>query len=83
MVSTRPHPRAWGTFPRYLGYYARDLPRENPSETVFEGGLEEAVEHLTSRAAKVIGVKDRGILKVGYKADVSRNLSPSFQRTLD
>jgi len=71
LVSTRPHPRAWGTFPKYLGHYARDLPREFPEETVFDGGLEEAVEHLTSRAAKVIGLKDRGVLKVGYKADVS------------
>ena len=28
--ATRPHPRAWGTFPRYLGHYARDAGRAGP-----------------------------------------------------
>ncbi len=26
LTSTKPHPRGWGTFPRYLGHYGRDLP---------------------------------------------------------
>ena len=25
LVGAKPHPRAWGTFPRYLGHYSRDL----------------------------------------------------------
>ena len=86
LTSTKPHPRGWGTFPRYLGHYRRDLAHGrsrniyNPDrtddfedvepETLFEGGLEEAVAHLTSRPAGIIGVKDRGLVKEGYKADL-------------
>lgn len=86
LTSTKPHPRGWGTFPRYLGHYARDLPRgtsrdiyhatesdvfnQEASETIFAGGLEEAVAHLTSRAAAVVKVRDRGLVKEGYKADL-------------
>ena len=40
LVGAKPHPRAWGTFPRYLGHYCRDL-------GVFS--LEECVGHLTGR----------------------------------
>jgi N-acyl-D-amino-acid deacylase len=86
LTSTKPHPRGWGTFPRYLGHYARDLaggkarnlynPDRNDEfedvepETIFAGGLEEAVAHLTSRPASIIGVKDRGLIKEGYRADL-------------
>ncbi|KAF1968421.1 D-aminoacylase [Bimuria novae-zelandiae CBS 107.79] len=86
LTSTKPHPRGWGTFPRYLGHYARDLPRgksrdiyhatssdvfvDETPETIFEGGLEEAVAHVTSRAAAVVRVKDRGLIKEGYRADL-------------
>ncbi|KAH7106657.1 N-acyl-D-amino acid deacylase family protein [Auriculariales sp. MPI-PUGE-AT-0066] len=38
--------------------------------TIFEGGLEEAVAHLTSRSARVIGLKDRGLVRESYKADL-------------
>ena len=86
LTSTKPHPRGWGTFPRYVGHYGRDLaqgrsrniynPERNDEfedmepETIFEGGLEEAVAHLTSRPAGIIGVKDRGLVKEGYRADL-------------
>ena len=86
LTSTKPHPRGWGTFARYLGHYARDLPQgkirniyhatsseaydEVEPETIFSGGLEEAIAHLTSRAAGVIGMRDRGLVKTGYKADL-------------
>lgn len=86
LTSTKPHPRGWGTFPRYLGHYARDLPRgtsrdiyhstssdvfnEEVPEKIFVGGLEEAVAHLTSRAAAVIRVQDRGLVREGYRADL-------------
>ncbi|CAK4034080.1 N-acyl-D-glutamate deacylase [Lecanosticta acicola] len=86
LTSTKPHPRGWGTFPRYLGHYARDLPRGRERdlyhasssevynavepEAIFSGGLEEAVAHLTSRPAAVIRVQDRGLVKEGYKADL-------------
>jgi len=55
------HPRAYGTFPRILGYYARD-------EHLFT--LEEAVRKMTSLAASRAGFKDRGLLRKGMKADV-------------
>lgn len=86
LTSTKPHPRGWGTFPRYVGHYARDLPRgmvrdiyhprsnnhfeEVEAETIFQGGLEEAVAHVTGRAAHVLRLKDRGLIKEGYRADV-------------
>ena len=42
LVGEKPHPRAWGTFPRYLGHYVREL-------GVL--GLEDCIHHLTGRAA--------------------------------
>ncbi|MGV9677022.1 N-acyl-D-amino-acid deacylase family protein [Nocardia sp. NPDC003482] len=61
LVGERPHPRAWGTFPRYLGYYAREL-------GVF--GLEECVHHLTGRPARRLRLRERGLVRVGYAADL-------------
>ena len=55
------HPRAYGTFPRILGHYVRD-------EKLFP--LEEAVRKMTSLAASRAGLRDRGVLRVGAKADV-------------
>lgn len=56
-----PHPRLWGTFPRILGHYSRDL-RLFP--------LEVAIHKMTGLTAKTFGLKDRGVLKAGYAADV-------------
>jgi N-acyl-D-amino-acid deacylase len=61
LVGARPHPRAWGTFPRYLGHYVREL-------GVL--GLEECVAHLTGRAARRLRLADRGLVRVGYAADL-------------
>ena len=61
LVGAKPHPRAWGTFPRYLGHYCRDL-------GVFS--LEECVGHLTGRAAARLRLRDRGLVKAGYAADL-------------
>jgi len=57
----RPHPRYYGTFPRVLGHYARE-------EKVIS--MEEAVRKMTSAPAQRLGLKDRGLLREGYKADV-------------
>lgn len=57
-----PHPRLWGTFPRVLGHYAREL-------GLFS--LEEAVRKMTSLPAKRFGLKDRGVLRAGAFADVA------------
>jgi N-acyl-D-amino-acid deacylase len=86
LTSTKPHPRGWGTFPRYLGHYARDLPQGRSRNiyhasssttfdaveptTIFKGGLEEAVAHITSRPAGIIRAEGRGLIKEGFKADL-------------
>jgi N-acyl-D-aspartate/D-glutamate deacylase len=56
-----PHPRNYGTFPRILGHYVRD-------EKVLT--LEDAVRRMTSLSAQRLGLKDRGLLREGYWADV-------------
>jgi N-acyl-D-amino-acid deacylase len=61
LVGARPHPRGWGTFPRYLGTYVRELGILS---------LEECVAHLTSRPAKRLRMPDRGVLRVGAVADI-------------
>jgi N-acyl-D-amino-acid deacylase len=61
VVGEKPHPRAWGTFPRYLGHYVRDL-------GVL--GLEECIHHLTGRAAARLHLVDRGLVRVGQHADL-------------
>ena len=61
LVGDKPHPRAWGTFPRYLGHYSRELGLL---------GLEDCVAHLTSRPARRLGLVDRGLVRVGHHADL-------------
>ena len=55
------HPRAYGTFPRILGKYVRD-----------QGllALEEAIRKMTSAVANRLSIRDRGLLREGYFADV-------------
>jgi N-acyl-D-aspartate/D-glutamate deacylase len=59
---THPHPRYFGTFPRVLGRYVREL-QVLP--------LSEAVKKMSSMNADKIGIKDRGRLKEGMWADVT------------
>jgi N-acyl-D-amino-acid deacylase len=61
LVGARPHPRGWGTFPRYLGTYVRELGILS---------LEECVAHLTSRPARRLRLPDRGVVRAGYAADL-------------
>jgi len=56
-----PHPRLWGTFPRVLGYYAREL-------KLFS--MEEAVRKMTGHTAQVFGMVDRGVIRPGAYADL-------------
>ena len=58
----RPHPRLWGTFPRVLGHYARDL-------ALFP--LEVAVYKMTGLTAARFGLEDRGVVREGAFADLT------------
>ncbi len=57
-----PHPRGYGTFPRVLGHYARDLGVIS---------LPEAVRRMTSAPAARLGFADRGRLRPGAVADLT------------
>ena len=56
-----PHPRLWGTFPRVLGRFVRELGWLS---------LEEAVHRMSGKSAAVFGLANRGLLSVGQFADV-------------
>jgi N-acyl-D-amino-acid deacylase len=56
-----PHPRAFGTFPRIISRYVRE-------EKVLS--LEEAVHKMSGLSARRLGLKDRGFIKPGCKADL-------------
>jgi N-acyl-D-aspartate/D-glutamate deacylase len=55
------HPRAYGTFPRVIRHYALE-------RKLFS--TEEAIRKMTSMPAERMGLNDRGILAVGYAADI-------------
>lgn len=61
MNAGKPHPRNFGTFPRFLKF-ARD---KNT------GGVEQAVRRITGLSADMIGLKNRGYLRAGYVADIT------------
>ncbi len=56
-----PHPRLWGTFPRVIGHYARDV-------GLFP--VETAIHKMTGLPAGVFRLKDRGRLAAGCFADL-------------
>lgn len=57
-----PHPRAYGTFPRVLGHYVRDKKIISMPEAIYK---------MTLLPAESFGLKSRGVLKEGYKADLT------------
>jgi N-acyl-D-amino-acid deacylase len=61
LLGGRPHPRAYGTYPRYVGKYARD-----------EGllTLEEAVRRMSGLAAETFSLKDYGRIESGRRANL-------------
>jgi N-acyl-D-amino-acid deacylase len=61
LVGERPNPRAWGTFPRYIARYSRELGVLS---------LEKVIQHLTSAPAQRLGLHDRGLVKEGLAADL-------------
>ena len=60
-LKSNPHPRAYGNFSRLLGKYVRE-------EKVIP--LEEAIHKLSALPASHLKLKNRGLLKPGYAADV-------------
>ncbi len=56
----KPHPRYYGTFPRVIGHYVR--------EGVIT--LQEAVRKMTSAPAQRLGLRDRGLIREGFRADI-------------
>lgn len=56
------HPRGWGSYPRILGRYVRQ-------EHLFP--MEFAIRKFTSLAAQRVHLRDRGLLRPGYFADVT------------
>ncbi|MGW4379906.1 N-acyl-D-amino-acid deacylase family protein [Kitasatospora sp. NPDC004531] len=61
LVGARPHPRAWGTFPRYLAHYSRDLGVLT---------LEQAIARMTGRPARRLRLDRRGLVRPGHHADL-------------
>ncbi|KQX71184.1 MULTISPECIES: amidohydrolase family protein [unclassified Streptomyces] len=61
LTGAKPHPRAYGTFPRYLGHYVREAGILS---------LEECVAHLTGRPAARLRLPDRGLVREGHRADL-------------
>lgn len=57
----KPHPRTYGTFPRVLGKYVREIKILR---------LEDAVRKMSYYPASIIGLKERGLLIPGYWADI-------------
>lgn len=62
LLSGKPHPRVYGSFPRILGKYVRQ-------EKILS--LEEAVYKMTGKAAETFHIKERGFIKEGYYADIT------------
>jgi len=60
-LDDHPHPRLWGTFPRVIGHYARDL-------QLFS--METAIHKMTGLTAQVFRLKDRGQIRPGAFADL-------------
>lgn len=61
LLSGKPHPRAYGSFPRVLGRYVRE-------QKVLT--LEEAVHKMSKKATSSMDIKNRGSLEVGNFADI-------------
>jgi N-acyl-D-amino-acid deacylase len=61
IVLGKPHPRAYGSFPRILGRYVKDGVLR----------LEDAIRKMTSLPAQTLGIRGRGLLMPGMHADIT------------
>lgn len=62
LAGSKSHPRGWGSYPRILSRYVRD-------ERLLT--LEEAIHKMTGMPAERVGLRDRGVLRVGAFADIT------------
>jgi N-acyl-D-amino-acid deacylase len=60
-LESQPHPRSYGTYPRFLGYYTRERKIVD---------LPTAIKKMTSMPATQCGLKNRGRIAKGHKADL-------------
>lgn len=58
----KPHPRCYGTFPRVLGHYVRELGLLSLPQAVFK---------MTGGPAAALGLRERGLLREGFCADLT------------
>ncbi len=65
-----PHPRSYGTFPRFFGKYVRD-------EKIMD--MSTAVMKATSLPASRLKLKGRGLLQPGYFADINVINLPEYK----
>jgi N-acyl-D-aspartate/D-glutamate deacylase len=68
-----PHPRFYGTFPRVIGHYVGELGLLP---------LELAVHKMTGSSARALKLHDRGLLREGYRAELSRRRDDLRSRRL-
>ncbi|MDG0812720.1 N-acyl-D-amino-acid deacylase family protein [Cohnella rhizosphaerae] len=61
IFGSKPHPRLYGTYPRVLGRYVRDLNALS---------MPQAIRQMTGAPAQLLRLKDRGLLREGMHADV-------------
>jgi len=61
IIGPHPHPRTYGSFPRVLGHYCRDLGLMS---------LEEAIRKMTMEPARRLRLWDRGLIREGMSADL-------------
>jgi N-acyl-D-amino-acid deacylase len=61
LSADRHHPRSYGTFPRVLGHHTRDQRFLS---------LPQAVAKMTGLPARRLGLRDRGLIREGAKADL-------------
>lgn len=61
LLGGKVHPRAYGAFPRMIHQYVNRQPILT---------LEEAIYKMTGKPADVFGIRNRGYVKEGYKADL-------------
>ena len=61
LLGGKPHPRVYGSFPRVLGKFVREM------QTMT---LEEAIYKMTHKPAVTFKIENRGLLKEDYFADI-------------